>query len=155
MSAKELDELPPRRVRVFVGAFLAAFLVCGLFGLELWPLTGWRLFSQLRTDHQVTWRATALGEDGEKQILASELPHAYRNLPLVMRTFSELPGAEQEAVCRAWLEAARRERPGARAVRIYRVDWYLSHKHGLREGPPPSATLLLACDALEATGAAR
>ena len=142
-------------MRVFVGAFLAAFLVCGLFGLELWPLTGWRLFSQLRTDHQVAWRAMALGEDGEKQILASELPHAYSNFPLVMRTFSELPGAEQEAVCRAWLEAAWRDRPGARAVRIYRVDWYLSHRHGSRDGPPPSATLLLACDAGEETDAAR
>jgi hypothetical protein len=148
-------ELPPRGVRVFVAVFLAAFLVCGLFGLELWPLTGWRLFSQLRTDHQVAWRATAVGEDGEKQIRFAELPRAYRNFPLVMRTFSELPRAEQAAACRAWLEAARRERPGTRTLRLYRIDWYLSHRHGPRDGPPPHFTLLLSCDRDEAADATR
>jgi hypothetical protein len=149
------DELPSRGVRVFVAVFLAAFVVCGLFGLELWPLTGWRLFSQLRTDHQVTWRATAVGEDGEKQILFAELPRAYRNFPLVMRTFSKLPPAEQRAACRAWLDAARRERPGTRTVRLYRIDWYLSHRHGPRDGPPPRSTLLFACDHDEAADATR
>ena len=139
-------ELPSRRVRVFVVAFLAAFAVCGFLGLELWPLTGWRLFSQLRTDHQVAWRATAVGEGGEKQILFGDLPRAYRNFPLVMRTFSELPPAEQRAACRAWLDAARHERPGTHTVRLYRIDWFLSHRNGPRDGPPPRSTLLLSCD---------
>jgi hypothetical protein len=139
-------ELPSRRVRVFVAVFLAAFFICSVFGLELWPLTGWRLFSQLRTDHQVSWRATAVGEDGEKQILFGELPRAYRNFPLVMRTLSELPPAEQAAACHAWLEAARHERPGTHTVRLYRIDWYLSHRNGPRNGPPPRFTLLFSCD---------
>ena len=116
-----------------------------LFGLELWPLTGWRLFSQLRTDHQVAWRATAVGEDGEKQILA-ELPRAYRNFPLVMRTFSELPPAEQAAVPRVARGRAARA-AGTHTVRLYRIDWYLSHRHGPRDGPPPRFTLLLAATA--------
>jgi hypothetical protein len=153
MSANGPDELPPRGIRVFVAAFLAAFVVCGLFGLELWPLTGWRLFSELRTDRQVAWRATAVHAEGETQVRFSELPHAFRNFSLVMRTFADLPRAEREAACRAWLEAARRERPEASAVRIYRIDWYLSHRHGSRDGPPPSETLLLACDD-ESAGAA-
>jgi hypothetical protein len=140
------EALPPRGVRIFVAVFLSAFVVCGLFGLELWPLTGWRLFSQLRTDHQVAWRATAVGEEGERQIVFAELPRAYRNFPLVMRTFARLPSAEREAACRAWLEAAGRERPGTRAVRLYRIDWYLSHRFGPRDGPPPRFTLLLSCD---------
>jgi hypothetical protein len=139
-------ELPSRRVRVFIAAFLAAFVLCGLFGLELWPLTGWRLFSQLRTDHQIAWHATAVGEDGEKQILFTDLPRRYRNFPLVMRTFSELTPAEQAAACRAWLDAARREWPGTHTVRLYRIDWYVSHRHGPRDGPPPRLTLLLSCD---------
>jgi hypothetical protein len=149
------DELPSRGVRAFVVVFLSAFLLCGLFGFELWPLTGWRLFSELRTDRQVTWRATVVAEDGETQIAFAELPRAYRNFPLVMRTFSSLPPAEQAAACRAWLGAARREHPRASAVRIYRVDWYLSHRHGSREGPPPRSTLLLACDLHEVADATR
>jgi hypothetical protein len=149
------DELPRRGVRVFVAMFLSTFTVCGLLGFELWPLTGWRLFSQLRTDHQVGWRATVVGEGGESQIAFSQLPRAYRNFPLVMRTFAGLPLAEQTAACRAWLDAAQHERPGASEVRIYRVDWYLSHRHGSRDGPPPRATLLLVCDLQEVADATR
>ena len=144
------DVLPPHGVRVFVAVFLSAFLVCGLLGLELWPLTGWRLFSQLRTDHQVAWRATAMSADGETQIRFAELPRAYHNFSLVMRTFSELPRSEQTDACRTWLDAARREQPRVTAVRIYRIDWHLSHRHGPRDGPPPRATLLLACNPEEA-----
>ena len=140
------NELPSRGIRAFVAVFLAAFAVCGLFGLEFWPLTGWRLFSQLRTDHQVAWRATAVGEDGETQIRFADLPRGYGNFPLVMRTLGTLPRDEQEAACRAWLDAARKELPAASEVRIYRVDWYLSYRHGTRDGPPPTTTLLLTCD---------
>jgi len=153
MSANGPEELPSRGVRVFVGAFLAVFLVCGFLGLELWPLTGWRLFSELRTDQQIAWRATAVGEAGETQIRFEDLPHAYRNFALVMRTLSERPRAEQEAACRAWLDAVRRGRPDTSTVRVYRIDWYLSHRHGSQDGPPPSSTLLLACTQ-EATDAA-
>ena len=138
LEPKTDDRLPSRGVRAFVALFLAAFVVCGVAGIEAWPLTGWRLFSQLRTDHQVAWRATAVGEDGETQIRFAELPRAYRNFPLVMRTFAGLPRVEQTAACQAWLEAARRDQPGTSAVRIYRVDWYLSHRHGSRDGPPVS-----------------
>ena len=139
------DELPSSRVRAFVAAFLGAFVLCGLFGLELWPLTGWRLFSQLRTDHQVAWQATAVGTDGETQVRFAELPRAYRNFPLVMRTYSELPHVPQVEACRLWLEAAQEAHPAATELRIYRIDWHLSYRHGSRDGPPPRKTLLMSC----------
>lgn len=139
------DELPPRRVRAFVVAFLGAFVLCGLVGLELWPLTGWRLFSQLRTDHQVAWQAAAVNTEGEIQIRFGELPRAYRNFPLVMRTYSALPPADQVKACRLWFEAAQSQLPAATALRIYRIDWYLSYRHGSRDGPPPRRTLLMSC----------
>jgi hypothetical protein len=137
---------PSTAVRTFVAAFLAAFAVCGLFGIEAWPLTGWRLFSQLRTDHQVSWRAFAVGGRGyEEAIRFEDLPRGYRNFPLVMRTFASLPPREQAAACRAWLAAARREMTGVGAVRIYRVDWYLSYRRGSGDGPPPARKLLYTC----------
>jgi hypothetical protein len=132
-------------VRAFVAVFLGAFVLCGLFGLELWPLTGWRLFSQLRTDHQVSWQAAVVGEDGETQVRFGDLPRTYRNFPLVMRTYSALSRMEQVEACRLWLEAARRELPGATAMRIYRIDWYLSHRQRAPGGPPPRRTLLMTC----------
>jgi hypothetical protein len=146
-EGKQRTEVTPSGpVRTFVAAFLAAFAVCGLFGIEAWPLTGWRLFSQLRTDHQVSWRAVTVDLRGhEKPILFDELPRGYRNFPLVMRKFTSLSSHEQAAACRAWLGAARRERTDVGAVRVYRVDWYLSHRHGSGEGPPPARTLLYSC----------
>jgi hypothetical protein len=149
------DELPPRRVRVFVVAFLGAFVLCGIFGLELWPLTGWRLFSQLRTDHQVAWQATAVGSEGETQLRFAELPRAYRNFPLVMRTYSALPRVSQVEACRLWLEAAQGVHAAATELRIYRIDWHLSYRHGSRDGPPPRRTLLITCDDEDAADATR
>jgi hypothetical protein len=137
---------PSRATRTFVAAFIAAFAVCGLFGIEAWPLTGWRLFSQLRTDHQVSWRAVVVDSRGyEQPISFVDLPRGYRNFPLVMRTFASLSPREQAAACRAWLAAARRETTGASAVRIYRVDWYLSYRRGSGDGPPPARTTLYTC----------
>jgi hypothetical protein len=149
------DELPPRRVRAFVVGFLGAFIVCGLLGLELWPLTGWRLFSQLRTDHQVAWQATSVGAEGKKQIRFAELPRAYRNFPLVMRTYSALPRVEQLEACRLWLDAAQRQLPAVAEMRIYRIDWYLSYRHGSKDGPPPRKTLLMSCATKGVADAAR
>jgi hypothetical protein len=154
-TERRSDDLPSRGVRGFVAVFLSAFLLCGLLGLELWPLTGWRLFSELRTDRQVTWRATVVAAGEETQIAFAELPRAYRNFPLVMRTFADMPAGRQAATCRAWLDAARREDADATEVRIYRVDWYLSHRHGSRDGPPPRSTLLRACEVTEAVDATR
>ena len=147
--------LPSGRVRAFVAVFLVAFVVCGLAGIEAWPLTGWRLFSQLRTDHQVTWRAAAVAGGDETPIRFADLPRAYRNFPLVMGTFASLDPDERAAACRAWLRAARRELPAASTVRIYRIDWYLSYRHGSRDGPPPTPTLLITCDDSSVTDATR
>jgi hypothetical protein len=106
--------LPSGRVRAFVALFLVAFVVCGLAGIEAWPLTGWRLFSQLRTNHQVTWRAAAVAGGDETSIRFADLPRAYRNFPLVMGTFASLDPDERASACRAWLRAARRELPPPR-----------------------------------------
>jgi hypothetical protein len=148
------DERPSWRIRAFVAAFLAAFAVCGVFGIEAWPLTGWRLFSHVRTDHQVSWRAVAVDPRGhEEPIDFAALPRGYRNFPLVMRTFASLPRQEQAAACRAWLAAARRQTTGAGTVRIYQVDWYLSHRHGSGDGPSPTRTLLYTCSVEQVSGA--
>ena len=44
----------PERVqpwaRPFVTTLLGAFVLCGLFGIEAWPLSGFRLFSAPRSD---------------------------------------------------------------------------------------------------------
>jgi hypothetical protein len=54
------DEGTPRWAAWFVGLFLSAFVICAVGGIEAWPLTGWRLFSHLRYEHQTSWRAAGV-----------------------------------------------------------------------------------------------
>jgi hypothetical protein len=141
-------ERAPRWSRAFVAVFLGAFALCGLLGIEAWPLTGWHLFSRLRSDHQVTWQAIAVtGSGTEQEVRFERLPRAYSNFRLLMRGFSSLSAADRAAACRAWAEAVRREGTSLASLRLYRVDWYVSYRHGSGSGPPPSRTLLYTCGA--------
>src|SRR4029450_6323181 len=42
----------PRWVRWYLGIFLVAFVLCGVIGIEAWPLTGWGVFPGARPDRQ-------------------------------------------------------------------------------------------------------
>jgi hypothetical protein len=135
------DERPPRSVRAFVAVFLVAFAVCGLGGLEAWPLTGWKLFSSLRTSQQTVWLAVEVDRAGhETRIPFDRLPRGYGNFVLVMRDFASLPAERRLAVCHTWADAARGLASDAAEVRIYKVVRDLS-----RRGQAPTHTLLLAC----------
>src|SRR5206468_2883631 len=46
----DVPDAVPRWAKWFVSLFLTAFVVCGVVGIEAWPLTGWRLFSHVRTE---------------------------------------------------------------------------------------------------------
>jgi len=47
---------PSRRVRRFVNVYLALFIAFGLVQLELWPLTGFRLYAEIRTEERTSTR---------------------------------------------------------------------------------------------------
>ncbi|MGI8427531.1 MAG: hypothetical protein ACR2FO_09200 [Actinomycetota bacterium] len=135
----------PRSAQWFVAVFLTVFMFCGYFGMEAWPLTGWRLFSQLRTDRQTSWKATAVDLSGtELPIPFGRLSYAYRGFPQVLKEFSRLPRSEQVAVCRAWAAAASGPGRGLPAVRIYSTEWRLSRRSGMRAAPP-TTTLRFEC----------
>jgi hypothetical protein len=118
--------------RLFVAAFLSAFVVCGLVGIEAWPLTGWRLFSHLRTPTLTTWQAETVDAAGNAAALRfAELPRAYRNFTLIMKGFAARPPSEQAAVCADWGAAARQQGRQVETVRVYRLVWDLSQReHG-------------------------
>jgi len=128
----------PRGARWFVASFLTLFIICGYFGIEAWPLTGWRLFSQLRTDRQVSWMATALDQSGnETPVPFPKLGYAYRGFPQVLQRFGSLTESKQLSICRAWAKATSdRTNSHFSIIRIYMTQWRLSKRVGMRAAPP-------------------
>lgn len=102
--SSEPDEAP-RAARVFVAVLFVLLLVPGVIGFDLWPLTGWRLFSLSRDDDQTRWVLESVDGDGERRVVSlEELPLRYRHAEWPM---AELPRASEErrdAVCHALLD---------------------------------------------------
>lgn len=102
--------------RAWVALLLALLVVPGVVGFDLWPLTGWRLFSLARDASQTEW---ALDVDGH-EIDLELLPLAFRNAAWPM---AELPGdseARQQAVCEALLRGVRDRFPDATELALVR-----------------------------------
>ena len=139
-------ESVPAATRWFVRSFLAAFVVCAIFGIEqLWPLTGFRLFSRVRTESRAMWVADTVTADGrEAPLWFTHLPRAYQGFGLIMGGFWRLSSRAKRATCAAWLSEARHVRPPATAIRIYRLAWRALPRHG-QHPPPASRTLAYAC----------
>lgn len=113
-----------RRVRRSLTlALVAAVAVCGLAGLEAWPLTGWRLFSERRGPVAVRYEARAADSAGsEAPIPFGSLPHGYSGSNPVLERMAAQAAPQREEVCMAWAgaTAALTGVPVAE-VRVYRV----------------------------------
>jgi hypothetical protein len=137
----------PRWARWFVGVFLAVFVVCGVAGLEAWPLTGWRLFADARQARQPGFQAVTVDRAGhETAIPFRDLPLGYHGDVQVLKGFAALPGDRQAAVCQAWAEAVRARGGEVAEVRIYQTLTDVSRRVGDR-GAPPDRTLRFTCRA--------
>jgi len=134
-----------RWARRLVWAYLAAFVIAGLVGLEAWPLTGWRLFADARSARQLSWEAVTVdGAGRERPIPFADLPIRYQGNVQVLKTYPDLAPSERAAVCRAWANAVRERGGDVRQVRIYRLETDVSRRVG-RRGAPPRRTLRYTC----------
>lgn len=122
----------PPATRVFVYGFLAVFLVSGIAGVEAWPLTGWKLFSGVRSQHQVVWEAVTVDRSGrEHPVPFSALPRGYRGAPHLFSAYRRFPPDRVEESCRSLADAVRRRRRAdVAAVRVYRRARRLSLEAG-------------------------
>ena len=126
--------------------FLVAFAFCGLAKIEAWPLTGWRLFSQLRHERTTSWMAMGVdGAGAETKFSFGDLPAGYHWGASILSSFATRPAAEQTAVCDTWAEAARRGGVDVATIRIYRVERVVSDRVGRRGAPDEAATLVFTC----------
>jgi hypothetical protein len=121
----------PRSARWLVGALFVLLLVPGLVGFDLWPLTGWRLFSLARDETQTLWVLEAVDGDGSSRLVdVEELPLRYRHAEWPM---ADLPGAStarRQAVCEALLGAVVDIEPATAELRIARDRARLEESDG-------------------------
>ncbi len=137
----------PRSLRIGVGAFLAVFVFTGIFEIQAWPFTGWRLFSKTRSDESVALVAVAVDRAGHSYPLHGRRVSALRNLSAVAGYFDGLSTASKAATCRAWLSSVRRVVPSAVAVSIYRMTQQLVPRSRGRPTLPPVKNLAIQCSA--------
>lgn len=102
-------------------AFLALLLVAALFEVEWWPVTGWRLFSSVRTGTQSEWEVVTVAGDTETPVPFGSLPRSYRSYSRVLAHVADRTAAERDAACAVWAEAARQRGAQVDAVRAYRL----------------------------------
>ncbi|MEA2932056.1 MAG: hypothetical protein QOI56_841 [Actinomycetota bacterium] len=107
-------------VRAFVAVFLALFVACALLQVEAWPFSGWKLFSQLRTDETRGWLATAVEAEGvEAPIPFGSFPPGHRGELSVLKGFDDLSPDGRRRVCRAWAAELGRMGTDVVEIRIY------------------------------------
>lgn len=114
---------PGKAQRLLVAGALVLLLVPGLVGIDLWPLTAWKLFSLARTDRQTTWEVEAVDAGGRTTPVSLDgLPLGYQ---LAGWHLAQLPGADytrRDAVCRTLLAAVAAEHPGVTDLYLARYD---------------------------------
>jgi hypothetical protein len=111
----------PRSARWLVGALFVLLLVPGLVGFDLWPLTGWRLFSLARDETQTLWVLEAVDGDGSSRMVdVEELPLRYRHAEWPMADLPDASAARRQAVCEALLGAVVDIEPATTELRIAR-----------------------------------
>ena len=112
---------PTRAQKRFVVGLLALLCIPGAIGFELWPLTGWRLFSATRDATQTRWVLEAIDADGTSTVVdPDDLPYGYRNAEWPMSRLPQASEATRTDVCEALLTATVDLRPGTVAVRVVR-----------------------------------
>jgi hypothetical protein len=138
--------------RGFVWIFLTAFVLCGVVGIEAWPLTGWRLFSHLRTERQTAWQAVAVDDRGvERPIPVSNISPKYRGFVQLMQGFDADSDHERTEVCDAWRDAAVTQGGTVVQVRLYLRSWDALPRDGDRPAEPARRSLRYTCSDAGAT----
>lgn len=136
-----VDGAPSRLARVCCYGFLAAFLGCAALGVECWPLTGFELFSRVRTGVVAGWQVTTVDHAGaERPLDFAALPRGYRGWFQTAGRLSAMGEARRDAVLRDWARAARAHGVDVASVRVYRTAEPVRTDY---RRPPPPATRTL------------
>lgn len=127
----EADRPPGALFKAVIVVTLVLLLVAGLRSTEAWPLTGWRLFSGIRTDHQMGWSFETVDPAGAAAPLSlSSLPLGYQLATWRLGGLPSGPSARGTAVCSALLPPVLDRRPSTTELRVSRDHERLVRRHG-------------------------
>jgi hypothetical protein len=122
MAVAEDEPAIGPRVRLGVYSFLLALAVTGVAHLELFPFSGFKLFSELKPMVRESWSLRAVDDHGEEiPIRIGDLPLAYRNTSRLLLTFDDLPADTRDEICDAWATPLRDNGVEVTGVRVYMV----------------------------------
>lgn len=109
-----------RLARVFAYGFVALLVWCVAFGIEWWPLTSFRLFSEVRGPEQRGWEIVVVDRTGrEHPVERTTAPGGYKGGQRAASLLPTMADAERERTLRAWAAAV--DGSDVTAVRVYRI----------------------------------
>ncbi|QAY64578.1 hypothetical protein ET495_16780 [Xylanimonas allomyrinae] len=114
---RSLDARQRRRARYVTYGMLAVLAVAAVANLELWPLTSFRLFSDVRTGTGATYQLVAVAPDGTRTVVPT-------NRQLVAKLARAAPDAVAAQVD-AWLDDAGIAPDAVDVVALERYTWEL------------------------------
>lgn len=97
-------EAVSRRIRGFVYVFLALVAVGAIGSFEYMPLTGFRLYHELRKPTHPSWELVTVDAGGSEHAASLyALPIGYRNTERQLgRSAEDLDHERAAEICRAW-----------------------------------------------------
>lgn len=112
-----------RRARLVTYGVTGLIVFCCLLGLEWWPLSGFRLFSSIRTENQISWEMTTVSSSGdETSVNLADLPVSHWGAHHVIPELPTMSMQEQQAAVLAWLGGANVTTGDVVSVRFYEVE---------------------------------
>ncbi len=98
-------------------------LLAGLTGREIWPLSGFLLFSFERTSRQQTWEMVVVDASGtEQRVDFAQLPDNHSGYVQLMPKMLKMPAVEQREVITAWLDGLEFDSEEVVAAKVYLVE---------------------------------
>lgn len=116
-------EAPPRAARLLVYAFLTIVVVTSTLAVESWPLTGWKLFSQVRGGTVTGWQVVTVDAEAiEHPIDFASLPRGYHGWYQVVSRFPSMREEERGRVLASFATAAAERGADVLELRVYRTS---------------------------------
>jgi hypothetical protein len=134
-----------RLQRAWVVVLLVLLVVPGVIGFDLWPLTGWRLFSLSRDATQTEWALDARRGDAFEEIDLEQLPMAFRNAAWPMATLPSASPTRRTELCEALLLGVRSAITDVRELALVREVRHLEVVDG-EESISEEREVLVRCD---------